>query len=239
MPLRAVHTRFSSLHPSACRTACLQEAAGRARQRSFFGRMLAAVGGGPADPRAVLASLDAEVAALERLRQALHAGAARAGASCCLGRTAGEECAGRALPDCQPCTPAPSLACRALLKTPSLPLVRARCGGPQTGAPASRDGAHAAGSHPKPAGLHPLPVLHLQARRRRHWERLEWLLFYLLEFSRQAGRQAAVKQQPGGTGFWVVRAAALGGAAHVSACSTPALALSAPSPPPSAGCSPA
>lgn len=50
-----------------------QEAAGRTPQRSFFGRMLAAVGGGPADPRAVLASLEAEVAALERLRQALHA----------------------------------------------------------------------------------------------------------------------------------------------------------------------
>ncbi|KAL4421835.1 hypothetical protein ABPG77_001624 [Micractinium sp. CCAP 211/92] len=50
-----------------------QVAAGRTPQRSFFGRMLAAVGGGPADPRTVLASLEAEVAALERLRQALHA----------------------------------------------------------------------------------------------------------------------------------------------------------------------
>ena len=51
-----------------------QEAAGRTQQRGFFGRVLAAVGGGPRDPRHVLASLQGEVAALERLRQALHAG---------------------------------------------------------------------------------------------------------------------------------------------------------------------
>ncbi|EFN56411.1 hypothetical protein CHLNCDRAFT_144997 [Chlorella variabilis] len=49
------------------------EASGKAPQRSFFGRVLAAVGGGPADPRQVLGKLQAEVVGLERLRQALHA----------------------------------------------------------------------------------------------------------------------------------------------------------------------
>ncbi|KAI7840944.1 hypothetical protein COHA_005374 [Chlorella ohadii] len=51
----------------------VQEASGRTPQRSFFGRVLAAMGGGPQDPRQVLLSLEAEVAALDRLRQALHA----------------------------------------------------------------------------------------------------------------------------------------------------------------------
>jgi hypothetical protein len=51
-----------------------QEAAGRTPPRSFFGRVLAAVGGGPQDPRLVLEKVEAEVAGLERLRQALHAG---------------------------------------------------------------------------------------------------------------------------------------------------------------------
>ena len=52
-----------------------QEAAGKSPQRGFFGRVLAAMGGGPADPRQVLSNLDTEVTALDRLRQALHAGA--------------------------------------------------------------------------------------------------------------------------------------------------------------------
>ena len=54
--------------------ALLQEALGRGPQRSFFGRMLAAVGGATQDPRRVLGSLETEVTALDRLRQALHAG---------------------------------------------------------------------------------------------------------------------------------------------------------------------
>jgi hypothetical protein len=52
----------------------VQEANGKTPRRSFFGRVLAAVGGGPQDPRAVLEKLQSEVVALERLRQALHAG---------------------------------------------------------------------------------------------------------------------------------------------------------------------
>lgn len=52
-----------------------QEAAGRGQQKGFFGRVLAAMGGGPQDPRQVLASLEMEVSSLDRLRQALHAGA--------------------------------------------------------------------------------------------------------------------------------------------------------------------
>ncbi|KAI3426358.1 hypothetical protein D9Q98_008730 [Chlorella vulgaris] len=51
----------------------VQEANGKTPRRSFFGRVLAAVGGGPQDPRAVLEKLQSEVVALERLRQALHA----------------------------------------------------------------------------------------------------------------------------------------------------------------------
>lgn len=87
--------QFSTCSPAAACSSCAlsrfapagllcapQEAAGRTPQRSFFGRMLAAVGGGPADPRTVLASLEAEVAALERLRQALHAGVAGVGGGC-------------------------------------------------------------------------------------------------------------------------------------------------------------
>lgn len=105
----------------ACRLCCPQEAAGRTPQRSFFGRMLAAVGGGPADPRAVLASLEAEVAALERLRQALHAGGAGLGwdGGSGLGsdtRRAGQACAAHAPESCQPHARAPAAGGHAPVK---------------------------------------------------------------------------------------------------------------------------
>ena len=57
---------------------CVQELFGRAPTQSFFGRVLAAVGGGASDPRQLLGKLRSEVSALDNLRQALHGGEGRA-----------------------------------------------------------------------------------------------------------------------------------------------------------------
>ena len=95
--------------------ACVQEASGKAPQRSFFGRVLAAVGGGPADPRQVLGKLQAEVVGLERLRQALHAGERGPAASCLPLRLL---CATRRAPPPATTTPPLCLTC-----LPRLPLV--------------------------------------------------------------------------------------------------------------------